>query len=549
MSDVSSQEDAVARPDPAGAPRSPAAGSAAASTAGSAAASTDGGATSAGRGIASIAGAKVWFIVTGYAVQLLLPRLLGSPEAFGFYATAMTDVSILNNVLIAATVQTVSKKVSEDEATAGVALRQGLLLQLAWGGALGLGLFLLAPFIAGTLKLNPGQAPLYRTAAAVVVAYAVYAALVGSLNGRRRFATQAKLDMTFSTLRSALILGAAAAGLGAVGAFAGFATAAVGIMAVALVVVGTGQRGAFTPLRTWVAFMAPLWAYQLCLNAILQLDVSILSRTAIAASLAAGAAAEEATRVGDRLGGFYRSAQTFAFVPYQLILSVTFVVFPLVARATAGGDPEGARTALRRAMRFSLLFLLALAAPMAGAAEGVIRVAYTADYLPAAQALRVLVLGLVPFALFVVAATAVSGAGRPAASALIAGGALVTLVVAVRTALGLVGVATDEAALVAAAAGTSAGALVALVAVGVVCARTFGAFLPLGTALRAAVAAAGGAAVAHAVPHASRPMAIVALGAGFGAYVAFLMLTRELTPAELRAGLAAIRRRRARPPA
>src|SRR3954471_21477672 len=54
----------------------------------------------AGRGVLSIAGAKLYFIVTGYAVQLLLPRFLGTPEAFGLFSTAMNVVSILNNVLI-----------------------------------------------------------------------------------------------------------------------------------------------------------------------------------------------------------------------------------------------------------------------------------------------------------------------------------------------------------------------------------------------------------------------------------------------------------------
>jgi stage V sporulation protein B len=493
-------------------------------------------ARNAGRGLLSIAGAKVWFIVTGYAVQLLLPRLLGSPENFGFYATAMTDVSILNNVLIAATVQTVSKKVSEDESRSGLALRQGLLLQAAWGGALGLALFFLAPVIATYVKLNPAQAPLYRTASAVVLAYALYAAIVGALNGRHRFATQAKLDMTFSTLRSVLILGGAGLGFGALGAFTGFATAAVAILLVALVVAKTGDPGTHSPWRTWVAFMAPLWLYQACLNGILQLDVSILSRTAIAASLAAGTAAEEASRVGDRLGGFYRAAQTFAFVPYQLILSVTFVVFPLVAKATSGGDSEAARTTIRAAMRFSLLILLAFAAPMAGAAEGVIRIAYTAEYLPAAHALRVLVLGLVPFALFVIAATAVSGAGRPFVSAIIACVSLVVLVIAVRGLIALSG--PGEAALVAAATGTSIAAMVALVAVGTVSMKLFGAFIPPASLLRGLAAAGVGAGVAWAIPHTSRVMAVLALAAGFGAYGVALLVLRELLPSEL----AAIRR-------
>lgn len=490
-------------------------------------------ARNAGRGLLSIVGAKVWFIVTGYAVQLVLPRLLGSPEKFGFYATAMTDVSILNNVLIAATVQTVSKKVSEDESRAGLALRQGLLLQAAWGGAIGLALFVLAPVIATYVKLNPAQASLYRTAAAVVLAYALYAAIVGWLNGRHRFATQAKLDMTFSTLRSALILGGAGLGFGALGAFTGFATAAVVILLIALAVARTGEPGQHSPWRTWIVFMAPLWLYQACLNGILQLDVSILSRTAIAASLAAGTAAEEASRVGDRLAGFYRAAQTFAFVPYQLILSVTFVVFPLVAKATSGGDSEAARATIRRAMRFSLLVLLAFAAPMAGAAEGVIRVAYTAEYLPAAQALRVLVLGLVPFALFVIAATAVSGAGRPLISALIAAVSLAVLVVAVRGLIELSG--PGEAALVAAATGTSIAALVALIAIGVVSMRLFRAFIPPASVLRGLVAAAVGSGVAWGLPHASRMTAVAALAAGFAAYGVALLALHELRPAELKA--------------
>jgi stage V sporulation protein B len=510
-------------------------------------------ARNAGRGIVSIAGAKLWFIVTGYAVQLVLPRLLGSPEAFGFYSTAMTDVSIVNNVLIAATVQTVSKKVSEDESRAGLALRQGLLLQAMWGGALGLALFLLAPFIAGTVKLNPTQAPLYRTAAVVVIAYALYAAIVGALNGRQRFAVQARLDMTFSTLRSGLILGAAALGFGALGAFAGFASAAALIFVVAFVVSRRAEglradgAGLHSPWGTWFAFMAPLWLYQACLNGILQVDVSILSRTAIEASLAAGTAAEEAARVGDRLGGFYRAAQTFAFVPYQLILSVTFVVFPLVAKATSGGDREAARATIRRALRFSLLVLLAFAAPMAGAAEGVIRLAYTAEYLPAAEALRVLVIGLVPFALFVIAATAVSGAGRPFVSAVIAGGALAVLVVAVRGLITLSG--PGEGALVASALGTSIGAFVALVAIGIVSLRQFGAFIPPISVLRGLAAAAAGAGVAYAIPHGGMLMSLVALAAGFFAFGLALVVLRELAPAELRAARDALLRRKRAPKA
>ena len=78
----------------------------------------------AGRGLISIAAAKVYFIIASYSVQLALPRLWDAHE-FGRYAAAIAGASILNNVLIAATIQSVSKFVSEDDAMAPARLRQG----------------------------------------------------------------------------------------------------------------------------------------------------------------------------------------------------------------------------------------------------------------------------------------------------------------------------------------------------------------------------------------------------------------------------------------
>ena len=157
----------------------------------------------AGRGLVWVASGKIVFIVTAYAVALSLPRLFGSEQVFGLFSVAFGAASILNNVLVASTVQTVSKLVSEDETRAGQTLRQGLLLQLFVGTALGGGLALAAPLIAEQALLDAALTPLIRIAGGVVFAYALYATLVGSLNGRRRFSHQARLDMTFSVLRTA----------------------------------------------------------------------------------------------------------------------------------------------------------------------------------------------------------------------------------------------------------------------------------------------------------------------------------------------------------
>lgn len=474
----------------------------------------------------SIAGAKIFFIVTGYAVQLLLPRIFGEAKEFGLYSAAMSGVAIFNNVLIVGTIQSVSKFVSEDESNAQVTLRQGLRLQTVLGGGLAVALFLLAPAIS-RLLLDDQLTPLLRVSSVVVFAYALYAAAVGSLNGRHLFGKQARLDITFSTLRTAGILGGAALGIGALGAVAGFAVAAASIVTVALIWVGWGRPGRGLPLSRWIAFMAPIWVYQICLNGILMVDIQVLKRTATELALAGAGSAQAAVDLANQYVAYYRAAQTFAFVPYQLIISMTFVVFPMISRATTLGDRRAAKATIQHAMRLSLILLLLVAAPVSGAAHGVVRLAYPADYVAGAPALAVLIFGVAAFALFAVAATAISGAGRPSLAAGIAGAALVTVVVANRWLIVRAGLGPNT--MQATAFGTTIGMLVALVGAATAVYVRFGAFIRPTTLVRTALAAAAGFFAAHVMPHDSALLALAALAIGFLTALAVLVLTRELT--------------------
>lgn len=478
------------------------------------------------RGVLSITTAKLYFIVAGYAVQFLLPRLLGSPEAFGLFSSAMNVVSILNNVLITATVQTVSRQVSEDLARAPVTLRQGLLIQLAIGALLAGGLWLGAPALGSRVLLDAQLGPLIGVSAIVVFCYATYAALIGSLNGRQIFATQAKLDMTFTTLRTCGILGAAALGWGALGAIGGFAAAASCVLVIALFAVGTGAPSGPIAWRQWLGWMAPLWLYHVLSNLALLVDLNVLKATVASLQLDAGASTQAAAEAASRLAGFYRAAQTFAFVPYQLILSVTFVVFPMVSQAVSIGDEEASRRYIRNAMRFSLIVLLAIAAPVSGAAGGVMRVAYPNAYLAGSDALAVLSFGIVCFALFVIGATILSSAGRPGLSAAIAAGTVALVVGGNLALLRLAGIGPHT--LRAAATGTSIGMAFGAGAVGFAVRARFGTFIELRSLLRVAISALFAWIVAHAVPSHSVVLALLALVAGGIAFLVALVATREL---------------------
>src|SRR5436190_15739635 len=101
----------------------------------------------AGRGTIYITAAKIWFMVSGYGIHFILPRLI-TKEQFGIYQVVVGVVSVINAVIITGTYQAVSKRVSEDEANAGSIKSTALKLQVMIGGAASLLFFLAAPIVA-----------------------------------------------------------------------------------------------------------------------------------------------------------------------------------------------------------------------------------------------------------------------------------------------------------------------------------------------------------------------------------------------------------------
>ena len=119
-----------------------------------------------------------------------------------------------------------------------------------------------------------------------------------------------------------------------------------------------------------------------------------------------------ARRVRQRAGGASTArVQAIARIPYQLILAVTFVIFPLVSQATFDDDRATTRGYVRATMRYSLL-VVARVARAGGAARG-----GDAPLLPARvrrrrAALALLLFGYVCFSLLHHRGTIINGAGR-----------------------------------------------------------------------------------------------------------------------------------------
>lgn len=377
-------------------------------------------ARSAGRGGLAIAVAKVSFIIFGFAQQLILERLLGQ-AGYGQISRVLAIVGVLNNVVVGAAIQGVSRAVSsvpDDQAASAFA--RTLRVHVVIAVVLSLGFALSAGAIASAVGATHIATPL-RFVGAVVLLYGIYAPLVGSLNGRRKFLDQAGLDISYGLMRTiGMATGAIVllrlGGSGTFGATIGFVSAAFLIVPIALTRSGIGKLGSSGPtLREYLAFFTPLALGQVSLNLLIQTDFFLLSRFVGDATTRLGLG----TIAADELTGTYRGVQLFSFLPYQLLMSVSFVLFPMLARARSEKNDADVANYTRAGVRIALVLTGLIAGTISSLAPHVLRFAYksTAIWEQGGPVLRILALGMGAFALLGISSTALTSLGRERASA------------------------------------------------------------------------------------------------------------------------------------
>src|SRR4029077_6712907 len=96
----------------------------------------------------------------------------------------------------------------------------------------------------------------------------------------------------------------------------------------------------------------------------------------------------------------YKECATFAFLPYQLLFSVTLILFPMLARAKAGGDAAAVKQYVARGARRAGLFRGLLVGVVVAIPESMLSFAYgAADAAKGADVLRWMALAQAAFAM------------------------------------------------------------------------------------------------------------------------------------------------------
>ena len=372
------------------------------------------------RGVIFIPMAKLWFLVAGLLMQLLLPRALGSAALFGMWTLVLGWLSVVNNVLIQATIQSVAHFAAAGAKALDDAKRTALQVNLRLGLGIAAAFFLAAPLVA-RFEHDAELIPHLRLATGVIVAYSFYAVFVGAANGARQFHKQAALDMTFSTLRTGLVLAAAMSFHATLPAVGAFVLAAGLIMVLSIGVIGMPKPGQSPPgaMRQMFSYMGWLMLYMAAINALMFLDGWWLKRLCTEASSHAGLAAFEVKRSVDALVGVYAAAQTVARLPYQLILAVAFIIFPLLSTPALRADKVRTRRYIETTLRYSLVVMVAMVAGLGVRPQATLRLLYPAEYSTGASAFSILLGAYVCFSLLCIVGTITNSLGRALPTALL----------------------------------------------------------------------------------------------------------------------------------
>ena len=521
--------------------------------------------TGAGRGVLYIAFAKFYFMFAGLFVQFRLPAIL-SRTAFGSYSLVASIASLVNNVLVTGTIQTVSRFSAQEPGKARQVQLAGLRMHVRLGLPIAAGFIALAPLVSWLVLRDPSKTGPLMLAGLIVGGYSFYAVFIGTANGLHQFHKQAGLDVTFATLRTAGIIGMAMAGLGVFGVIGGWVAAVGVILCAAVVWIGLPGKleGERLPVRPLITYFASVAVYLALFNALMFVDIILIKRfTSIyfehhAGDLAAAIqqtvpwTTEQPSMTGyfpspsvlaDVQTGYYAAVQNLARLSYQAIIAATFVVFPLVSRSTFTEDKETTRRYVMVTSRYSLMFAMAIAVVMAANPADVLGLIYAPDFVErGALALIPLAIGNVAFSVFAINGTILNGAGQTRPAIMVAAATVVLAIIGNWIAIPL---AAPRGMVLEVAASVTGGAMVfAAVASGVVLKRKLGAFLPLLSLARIGIATGVALAVGRVLPLHGKLMTLVEAVVVGVTFLVVLVATRELGKRDLDA-IRAVRKKRA----
>lgn len=356
------------------------------------------------RGALYLSFGQAAFLLSGYALQMILARLL-SPSLFGVFVVVM-NVLVWVEISVNNGVPSALQRFLPDPSLSELSVRRAAVrCQAIISVVIFLVLYLLAPWIAAFLR-DPALVPYLRLAFFDILAMGAYAYYRGVLNGRRAFrqlaVTIAAYALTKLLTSSLLVF----LGFGVQGALIGNIVSSLGGLAVgalwvwrrkALDRVGNAEFGNNVQESQIVAFVLPTVLFTLASNVLLGLDLMGVKAL-----------------LGDAdMVGYYGAAVKLAEAPRLVLLAFSFTLLPSLSHAIAAHDPMQTRRYLQQTIRLLALILMPVLALITATAEPLITFVFSEVYRPAAPILEVLIFSYSAYTVYITLVTVLLAESRP----------------------------------------------------------------------------------------------------------------------------------------
>ena len=348
-------------------------------------------------GALSLTLAQGLVLILGYATHLWIGRVLG-PESYGVYGVVLSLQTIFGLILTLGVPVAISRYVAQDNRHAQSILRQGLAIQTAVAILVSSLMLIASPLLARIM--NDSALTTYIAFSAIVVlSQAFYPAFAQFLSGLHRFNKQSLLTAVYAIVK---LVGALSLiyTFEVYGAFAGFLVGgiAAGILGWWWTFDNKKPPKHKLPVKAFLSFAGTYVLILVGLQILISLDLFMV----------------KALIQDDASTGYYNAAVTLSRIPYMMLQALGYVLLPSVSMLTKPGQSRTAAAEfISDTIRYLIMLIVPSVALAATTSKTLITLFFSSQYLPAAPALSILMVGLGALAFYLLLTNIVAGAGKP----------------------------------------------------------------------------------------------------------------------------------------
>jgi len=341
--------------------------------------------------------AKIYFIFAGYILQMVMSRFL-TVSQMGIYQYVNSVISPVNMVLIQSGVQSTSYFVSRDEENENKVKFFALKVFSLFSIILFLILQLFAEIISVFITKDIENAIYFRIASGIFIFYGVYAVLIGFINGKKLFKNQALFDMGYTTFKILLIIVSLILGYNLFGVLLSWVISTFVITVIAIFSVKIGKNG-FTLKKEYFQYIFPIVIYQFLFYVLLNIDTWLLGYLSSSENVLNN-------------GGNYLAVSNIAKIPFQIVLSITFIIFPIISKSNLA-EKENLNVYIFNTFKYAVLFASPFVATIFINPKIFLLIIYGQNYLNNIIPLKISVAGTFFLALFVISNSIIAALGKP----------------------------------------------------------------------------------------------------------------------------------------